>query len=261
MHCTLSSFKTSQQIPSLQTYKLRKYVLGCIYERYREGEKVVINKTERIVLENEVRDLYEAYQHRKSQIERIIREKIEREIAAEQGDALRDLSKALHEYHRRGLPKSALRVATKKYGNNSEFLKLWNAYEPEDAFALAVGRQTTPVFEWRDKVLYVHKNPVTQEVLAETIAVPMYSLKSWFMGVSDTVENALNELVGGYQMGRKVARAVDEEIQRAAEAREITESTDPFDYVNELPDEDRAGYLENEYEKNHSYNPWIKKEN
>lgn len=222
----------------------------------------MINKTERIVLENEVRDLYEAYQHRKSQIERVIREKIEREIAAEQGDALRDLSKALHDYHRKGLPKSSLRVATKKYGNNDEFLKLWNAYEPEDTFNLAVGRQTTPVFEWRDKVLYVYKNPNTQETLRETIAVPLYSLRSWFMGIyPDAVENALNELAGDYKEGRKIGLAIDREIQRAVEAGEITQSTDPYDYVNDLPEQDRKKYLATEDEKNYTYNPWIKKEN
>ncbi len=223
------------------------------------GRFMAVSKSERVVLENEVRSIYEAYQHRKASIERVIRERVEREIAAEQGDALRDLSKALHDYYRRGLPKSALRVATKKYGNNDEFLKLWNAYQPEDEFSMAVGRTTLPVFEWRDKVLYIHRNPATSEVLPHTVAAPLYSAKGWFMGgYSKELPEGLRRMLGDYKTQLRFELDVDAEIKRAAEAGEFTESTNPFDYVNELPEDEREAYLEAEESKNVTYNPWIK---
>lgn len=222
---------------------------------------MTINKSERIVLQNEVREIYEAYQDRKGQIERVIRDKIEREIAAEHGDALRDLSRALHEYHRKGLPKAALRVATKKYGNNDEFVKLWDAYTPEDQFTMAVGRSTTPVFEWRDNVLYVHKHPTTGEALAHSIALPLYNEAGVHYGGYLNVEPHLTEMVGGWTPWIAVGRDANKEIKRAFEAGEITESTNPYDYVNDLPENKREAYLKTEEQKNFDYNSWITKEN
>lgn len=219
---------------------------------------MTVSRAERVVLENEVRSIYEAYQHRKASIERVIREKVEREIAAEQGDALRDLSKALHDYYRRGLPKSALRVATKKYGNNDEFLKLWNAYQPEEEFSLAVGKTTLPVFEWRDKVLYVHRNPINSEALTHTVAVPQYNDKGWALGSYKDITPYINDLLGGYRPGTQFQQAVSKEIRRAFAEGEITESTHPFDYVNDLPGDEQQAYLDTEEEKNFTYNTWIK---
>lgn len=218
---------------------------------------MAVNKTERVVLAGEVRDIYEAYQHRKGQIERIIREKIEREIAAEQGDALRDLSKALHEYHRKGLPKSALRVATKKYGNNEEFLKLWNAYTPEDTFTLAVGRSTAPVFEWVDKVLYVRKNPTNGETLSNVLAFPLYDKAAAYYGTFRSIEPQVIELIGDYQAFLTVNLAINAEVKRAFSEGEITESTHPFDYVNDLPEDDRDKYLRHQDQRNFDLNDWI----
>lgn len=109
---------------------------------------MALTKVERIALENEAREVYEAYQRRKGEIERIIRERVEREIAAEQGNALVELSRKMHEFYRQGLPKQAIRVATKKYGNNAEFLKIWNAHQPDDDFSLAPGRGKNMTHEW-----------------------------------------------------------------------------------------------------------------
>lgn len=216
-----------------------------------------MNKTERVVLEGEVRDIYEAYQHRKGQIERVIREKIEREIAAEQGDALRDLSKALHEYHRKGVPKSALRVATKKYGNNDEFLKLWNAYTPEDTFALAVGRSATPIFEWTNKVLYVQKNPSNGETLSNVLALPLYKNGEAYYGTFRSIEPQAIELMGGYEAFLSASLAINAEVKRAFSDEEITESTHPFDYVNDLQEGDRDKYLRQQDQRNFDLNDWI----
>lgn len=107
---------------------------------------MALSEVQKALLEAEVREAYETYQRVKARIANEVRVRVEREIAAQQGDALRDLAKTLHDYHRKGLPKSRLRVATKKYGNQDEFLKLWNAYTPDDAFTLQPGRNPDPKF-------------------------------------------------------------------------------------------------------------------
>lgn len=221
---------------------------------------MVINKTQRIAMQNEVREIYEAYMDRKDSIERIIRERLEREIVSEKGDALKDLSKTLHEYHRKGLPKAALRVATKKYGNNEEFRKLWEAYEPEDTFALAVGRKSIPIFEWVNKVLYVHRHPKTEEVLENPIAFPLYNKRNVYYGTYDTLEAPLVDALG-YNESISLGLAADREIARAFEEGELTETTHPFDTVNNLPEEERDAFLRREDKKNFTANEWITKEN
>lgn len=113
-------------------------------------------------------------------------------------------------------------------------------------------------FEWRDKVLYVLKNPATGETLPHEIAVPLYNQKSWYQGVDPTpVEKAVNDLAGGRSEGLKLYLAVAAEIKRAFAEEEITESTNPFDYVNDLPSDQQGGYLLREDRKNYTYNPWI----
>lgn len=223
---------------------------------------MALSKTEKTILESEARAVYEAYQVKKGQIEQVIRSRVAQEVAAEQGDALRELSRTMHDFHRKGLPKSALRVATKKYGNNDEFLKIWNAYEPDEPFTLAVGRQSIPVFEWRDKILYVLKNPATGETFSQEIAVPLYSRKGWYLGTfPEHVERQVNTHCGGRSEGLKVYLAVVAEIKRAFEEGEISESTDPYDYVNDLPKEQQESFLEREDRKNYTYNPWMEEEN
>jgi len=221
---------------------------------------MVINKTQRIIMQNEVRKIYEAYMTRKDSAERLIRERLEREILAEKGDALKELSKTLHEYHRKGLPKAALRVATKKYGNNEEFRKLWDAYEPEDTFALAVGRQSIPVFEWVDNVLYVHRNPETEEVLENPVAFPLYNRSTVYMGTYDLLDDYLDEALGR-TVSIKITTAAGREVSRAFEEEEVTRTTHPFDYVNDLPENERDAFLRREDKKNFTSNAWITKEN
>jgi hypothetical protein len=111
---------------------------------------MALTSAQRAVYIEEVQRAYDAYQDTKKAVESKVRAEVEKRIAVEHGSLLVDLSKMLHEYHRKGLSKAGLREATRKYGNGAEFAKLWDAYEPEDAFSLAVGRSASPTYEFNE---------------------------------------------------------------------------------------------------------------
>ena len=77
--------------------------------------------------EQELRLAYDAYQARKKNIKDWIRQELEARASAELDAARRDISEKMHAAHAAGMPKTAIRRATRQYSNGPAFNALWNA--------------------------------------------------------------------------------------------------------------------------------------
>lgn len=201
---------------------------------------MALSEVQKALLEAEVREAYETYQRVKARIANEVRVRVEREIAAQQGDALRDLAKTLHDYHRKGLPKSRLRVATKKYGNQDEFLKLWNAYTPDDTFTLQPGRNPDPKFRlFEDEgawFITTYETPAGKKLETPfTLGIEVATLDSvtrggvwidteWDKGEGRTANWAT---LGG---SKEMLAYLNEEIERALRAGEIDDILNTTEY-------------------------------
>lgn len=113
------------------------------------------------------------------------------------------------------------------------------------------------VFEWRDGVLYVHRNPATKEALPHVVAYPLYNAKGSYVPYYINDLSALGWLVGDRDAGIRLAFAVTDEIKRAFAEGEVTVSTSPYDYVNDLDPALRDEYLSTEDNKFIAANPWL----
>lgn len=173
---------------------------------------MAITPTQRAVYIDEVRAAYDAYQHSKRAVETKIRAEIEARIAAEHGSILLELSKLLHEYHRKGLSKKALRVATRKYGNADEFAKMWDVYQPEDSFTLAAGRSANPDYEFKDGVLYWYKwNDGSN--LENPFVITDYSTYSDFVYIPDQLDIVMRDY-GNRDFYNSATKAVKDAFAR-----------------------------------------------
>lgn len=113
------------------------------------------------------------------------------------------------------------------------------------------------VYEWRDGVLYVHRNPATGQALPHVLAYPLYNAKGAHVPYQYNELSALEWLTGNRKTGIDLAFAISDEIKRAFRDEELTVSTQPYDYVNDLDPELRDEYLSAEDNKFIAANPWL----
>lgn len=102
-----------------------------------------VTSDQKVLLEREVRKAYDAFQDRQRGLKDVIKERIEKEHAAALESDRVALSKLLHDFYAKGLSKAALKRATRKYSNQYEWRKLWDAYTVENELPLttATSRQ------------------------------------------------------------------------------------------------------------------------
>jgi hypothetical protein len=120
---------------------------------------MALSPLDKSLLEGELQEIYDAYIARKSKVEKAIESEVRARVASEQGDMLVKLSQVMHDYHRKGLPVARIRTAVRKYGNTEEFNKLWLAYQPEEDFTLAAGREKVAHYyfnEERTSIFWTH---------------------------------------------------------------------------------------------------------
>lgn len=113
------------------------------------------------------------------------------------------------------------------------------------------------LFEWIDGVLHVYRNVVTKAELPHVVKYPLYNAKGVYIPSDVNQMTYLTELVGDRSQGFKTEEAATEEVKRAFETGELTKSTHPYDYVNQLDNADRAEYLSSQEAKFHAANPWL----
>lgn len=89
-----------------------------------------ISTDKKLALEREVRKVYDAYQDRQRGLKDVIKERVERELVETMAAERLELSKLLHDVYAQGLSKAGLKRATRKYSNQHEWDKLWDAYTP-----------------------------------------------------------------------------------------------------------------------------------
>lgn len=198
----------------------------------------------------------------RAEFQRAIRD----EITRRQHDIEHEFARELRLESERGLPGSVIRaevLRTQDWGRwkkwrdladiEPERVTIRNAKEEREAER----ERATRVFEWRDGVLYVHRNPATKQALPHVVAYPLYNAKGSYVPYYINDLSALGWLVGDRDAGIRLAFAVTDEIKRAFAEGKVTVSTSPYDYVNDLDPELRDEYLSTEDNKFIAANPWL----
>ena len=213
--------------------------------------------------------MQEAKRRVKAEVRRKYEAQMTRDIAEGTLNAEVEFARTLARIHAAGVPQAVLRreVLRTNVWSTWTYWRDMAGIEPDRVTVANARAQREAqrerekiVMEWRNKVLYVLRNPETGEALEHELAVPLYSPAGWYQGAFRSVESAVNTLMGGRREGNRAYFAVTAEIKRAFEEGEITESTNPFDYVNDLPVEEQDDYLRREEQKNFDLNPWIGEE-
>lgn len=94
---------------------------------------------EKQVMEEDATQLCDEARDKLRRIKRMVLARLNEEVVMEQAELRRSVSKRLHELHAAGLPKAALRRATRAYGNSDVFNKnWWEPYTPETEVDLRV---------------------------------------------------------------------------------------------------------------------------
>lgn len=193
-------------------------------------------------------------------------ERIRQEIADADEAAKLRFARLLADAHAAGVPQSLLRTEVLRTNAwdrwvywrdladiEPERVTIRNAKEEREA----ENRRATQVYEWQDGVLYVHRNPATGEALPHVLAYPLYNAKGAHVPYQYNELSALEWVTGDRKTGIDLAFAISDEIKRAFRDEEITVSTHPYDYVNDLDEGLRDEYLTTEDNKFIAANPWL----
>lgn len=92
---------------------------------------MALSKVQREQMKLDMRKAYDSYQEKRRSMRDRIRLEIEKRVEEEEGIALEDLSKLLHDMHDKGLSWMDLRWATRSGGNSGHFNRLRSAFSPE----------------------------------------------------------------------------------------------------------------------------------